>query len=484
MMVRLDLLTCVQSSTSPNQLPPTYRSDLSDRCQAANGMKERTMFDVAVVGAGLAGLVAADAIVRSGLSVVVIEARDRVGGRIQSVVLDGVTVEVGGRWTGPGQSAIKSLAEKIGVEVAPPRTLGAIVNVRDGKRTLSAPTHGRLATSAVPVEEVIASVRALDSLSMGVNLSRPWESENALAWDAMTVANWLQVNCSTAVAGYLGVVLEGFLPEPHETSLLHALFYLRSNHGLAGILGLDGPAHDSELFIGGAHLLPERLATRLGDAIHLRAPVEAIEAVVDGVKIHTARKRWEARFAIVALPPVLAGRIRYEPAMPPLRDYLTQRSPIRGKYSVGLTYSRAFWRDAGLSGLMRHDILFGWDPGGDEPGRLGLLIGNRASRRLALVSEQERKQTILAAVASCLGETALNPTGFAEIYWAAEPFSRGCNTYLPPGAWTGYGPAWRDPVGRIHWASSELSAEFVGQMEGAVRSGKRAAKEILMRCAT
>lgn len=439
--------------------------------------------DVVVIGAGFAGLVAADSLARAGARVIVLEARDRVGGRVYGIDVGGVTIEIGGRWTGPGQSAVKALAAELGVPTFAPSAVGATVTVQSGRRSVSDPAGGRLATGTVPLDQTIAAVHALDHLSLKVNLEAPWESVDARTLDAMTLAAWLETNCPPDVAAYLGAVMEGFLPEPHECSLLHALFYMRSNHGLAGILGMDGPAHDSELFVGGAHQISDRLAARLGESIRLRSPVDAITVTSHGVEVVTAGAPVRSRFAIVALPPTLAGRIRYDPPMPPLRDYLVQRTPIRGKFSVGLTYPRAFWREAGLSGMMRHDILFGWDPGGDGGGCLGLLIGNRESRRLATLPQPDRRRVVLAAVAECLGSEAAAPSAYAEIYWAGEAFSRGCNSYLPPGAWTGYGSAWHSPVGPIHWAAAELSPDFVGQMDGAVRSGQRAAAAILARLA-
>jgi monoamine oxidase len=274
----------------------------------------------------------------------------------------------------------------------------------------------------------------------------------------------------------------GFLPHPRDVSLLHALFYLRSNGGFASILGLRGPPHDNEMLEGGADLLPLRIAEQLGDRVKLNSPVRRIRQDESGVEVECAGFRVRGKHCIVALPPVLAGRLEYAPPMPAMRDYLTQRMPIRGKVSAVCLYDTPFWLDQGLNGWGRTEKIIAWGTRTAQGrGALAVLVGIEESMALSSLTGNERRKIILEELAHCFGSDALDPRGFGDVHWAEEEYSRGCNSYCPTGVWTSYGPALRESVGRVHWAGTELAIGFVGQMEGAVRSGERTAAEVLMR---
>ncbi|MBT6119517.1 MAG: FAD-dependent oxidoreductase [Rhodospirillaceae bacterium] len=418
--------------------------------------------DVLVVGAGIAGLTAAWRLTQAGRSVVVLEANDRVGGRLYGFDVAERAVQLGGRWTGPGQDRVKGLAAELGIAVLANTVFSDLGKERgDG-----------------PSDKMRAAVRKLDALARTVPLESPWTAPDAEALDSQTLASWLAASFGPDLAAVLGDILSGFLPKAGDVSLLHAAFYLHSNGGLAGILGLDGPAHDSEMFEGGAHRLPQRLAERLGGRVRLESPVTALIQDDEGVRAESRAGDVRARHAIVALPPTLAGRLIYEPALPPARDYLTQRMPIRGKIVVALLYDSPFWREAGKR-LVETATVMLWDEGGEQsPAALSGLVSIDASRRLWLLPEEERRAAILADVAAHLGPQTLAPTAYHEIYWAAQPWSRGCNSFMTTGAWTAWGDTLRAPVGRIHWACAEVSARFVGQMDGAVGAAEAAVEAI------
>lgn len=419
--------------------------------------------DVAVVGAGIAGLTAAWRLKQAGRAIVVLEARDRVGGRIHGFTTGDRVVQLGGRWIGPGQDYIKKLAAELGVAVKPLDVFADAFRSHSGNQP-----------------ELIEAVRGIDRLAATVPLDRPWAAPGAAMLDSQTLETWLRSVFGSEQAKALGEILIGFLPEPRDVSLLHALFYLRSNGGFSGILGIDGPAHDSEIFEGGAHALTERLAANLGDAIRLGAPVREVRHSEKGVAVVTDGTIVRARYAIAALPPVLAGRLSWDPAMPPDRDYLTQRMPIRGKIVAVALFDTPFWRGAGVRSGYASENVFAWDEGGEErPAAMTMLASIRRSREVWLMPDVDRKTALLDDLAALLGPKALNATAFHMIYWAAEPWSRGCNSFLTTGAWTSLGHALREPVGRVIWAGAEVSERFVGQMEGAVRTAEAAVARIL-----
>jgi monoamine oxidase len=419
--------------------------------------------DVVVVGAGLSGLNAARLLRAAGRSVVVLEARERPGGRMYGFDVDGRSIQIGGRWIGPGQDRVKSLAKEFAIEAAE----------HDGFEGAASIIGGTEAS-------LLALARRIEALAETVPLEAPWTTPNAQVLDSQTLATWLAANAPADLATAMGASLTAFLPEPQDISLLHTLFYTKSNGGLVGILGLDGKAHDNGQFVGGAHQLTDALYRELEDHVRLDAPVWKIAQDQDRVQVYTADGVVNAASVIVAVPPVLAGRIQYDPPMPPDRDYLTQRMPIRGKIAVALLYSEPFWRSGSDTTLVADEDVLLWDEGGDHrPVVIAGLVSIARSRELAGLDPATRKETILRYAARHFGDRATRPSDYYEVNWAAEAWSRGCNSFMTTGVWTAWGYSLREPVGRIHWAGAETSSYFVGQMEGAVRSAETVVKTLL-----
>ena len=417
--------------------------------------------DVVIVGAGIAGLTCARRLEPLGVEARVLEASGRVGGRVHGYAVDGRAVQLGGRWTGPTQDRLAALATELG--------FAKVENRSFDDRT--SPDH--------PLREsFVGLVRRLDTLAQTVSLEAPWKTPSATALDAQTLRSWLDHNASTEDATQAADTLAGFLPEAQDVSLLHALFYLRSNGGFHAILGLDDELHDSEMIDGGAHRLTNALAAGLNQNVRLDSPVHAIVQADDTVIARSVAGDVEARFAIVALPPTLAGRLHYEPAMPPDRDYLTQRMPIRGKVVVALLFETPFWRAEGRH-LFVDENLSLWDEGGEHaPFSLSALVSIRRSREVGRLDEAARKHAVLRDVEKLVGPAVWELSSYHEMDWAAAPWSRGCNSFLTTGVWTAWGHALREPVGRIHWAGAEYSPRFVGQMDGAVRSAEHTVASI------
>jgi monoamine oxidase len=241
----------------------------------------------------------------------------------------------------------------------------------------------------------------------------------------------------------------------------------------------------ASLVEGGAQTLAGRLAGRLGDAVVLGAPVQRIEHGANGVRVHARSLTFEAGAAIVALAPALAGRIAYDPALPVGRDRLTTAMAHGDVTKTVIVFESAFWRDAGLSGEAWGEELpfsFSYDmsPTEGRPGVLTLFfVGDRAHRHRALTAGA-RRASVAQALECCFGAGASKPLAMLERDWAAEPWTRGAYCgYMPPGIWTRYGHALREPVGAIAWAGSETAVEHTGYMEGAIESGERAAAEVL-----
>jgi monoamine oxidase len=203
------------------------------------------------------------------------------------------------------------------------------------------------------------------------------------------------------------------------------------------------------------------------------------------VHVSTETVTVSAQRAIIALPPAIAGRLRYTPALPAARDQLTQRTPMGWLIKVHVTYPTRFWIQEGLSGQVTSDagairLCVDNSPPSGSPGILAGFIEGAETRRLAVVSSEERRAAVLADFVRYFGEKAGRPDAYYEKNWGDDEFARGAEGgYWTQGIWTAYGHALRAPIGPLHWAGTETSPIWNGKMEGAVRSGERAAAEVL-----
>jgi monoamine oxidase len=461
-------------------------------------MTELLEADVAIVGAGLAGLVAARRILAAGKRPLVVEARDRVGGRLLNEEIgDGKVVEVGGQWIGPSQNRLAALAAELGVGTFPTYDEGRHLIEMAGKRTsyTGALTDARVGlvrdlARAIPplaLADLEQARARLDRMAREVPLDEPWMAPRAASWDGQTFATWIQRNTRTEGARRLfELATEAvWAAEPGDVSLLHVLFYTHSGGGFNTLVGTGGGAQQDR-FHGGSQRIALLMAAELGaERLRLGAPVRQIEHGEGGVRIHAGGAVISARRAIVAIPPTLAGRIAYEPPLPARRDQLTQRMPQGTVIKTMAIYESPFWREEGLSGQATSDIgparvVFDNSPPDGSPGVLLGFLEGRLARQWGARDAAERRAAILAGHARLFGERAASPQRFIERVWAEEEWTRGCyGCLMTTGGWTEYGRALRAPIGPLHWAGAETATVWNGYMDGAVQSGERAAAEVL-----
>ena len=458
--------------------------------------------DVAVVGAGLAGLMAARVLQSHGVDPVVLEARSRVGGRVVNESLgEKKVVELGGQWVGPTQTKLLALAADLGVPTFPTydegrhlmEMSGRVVSysgsltdariglVRDLARTIS----------PIALTDFEQARARLDRMALQVPLEAPWEAKHAVKWDGQTFATWIGRNSATRGARKLfELATEAvWAAEPADVSLLHVLFYTHSGGGFNTLVGTDGGAQQDR-FHGGSQRIAELLASELGAGrVHLDSAVTRIEHAEDAVTIHIDRGAAEAtsvhaKRVIVAIPPTLAGRISYDPPLPGRRDQLTQRMPQGTVIKTMAVYDRPFWREDGLSGQAVSEtgparVVFDNSPPDGEPGVLLGFLEGRLARQWGSREPAARREAVLEGHARLFGKRALSPENFIERVWSEEEWTRGCyGCLMTTGGWTEYGSALREPIGVIHWAGAETSTVWNGYMEGAVRSGERAANQV------
>jgi monoamine oxidase len=441
--------------------------------------------DVAVIGAGMSGLYAARHLARAGKNVLVLEARDRVGGRTYSTVLpSGISIDLGGQWIGPTQKRMMALVEEYGLETYQTYDQGAAVALLNGEVN----TYTGIIPQRDPQadEDIGNAVAVMDELAASIPLAAPWTHPRARELDKLTFRDWIEQQLKTEYGRWCFTVMAAgvFSVEACELSLLHVAFYFGSAGGMGALTSTTGGAQD-RLFRKGAQQLTLSIAKELGDAVLFNHVVNKIEHSDAGVVIYTDGSIIKAKRLIVALSPALAARIRYSPPLPPMRDLLTQRMPMGTALKLHIIYKEPFWRKEGLSGLLLTDAevpQFVYDSGAaDVP--WGHLVGfaeGSSARKWCQMTQEEREVELKKTLVKCLGPQAADYVEYVEQNWFSEEFSRGCYAgTMPPGAWTDFGPHLTRPVGAIHWAGTETATEWSGYIEGAAQAGERAANEIL-----
>ena len=445
---------------------------------------EQRQCDVVVVGAGLAGLTAATELTAAGRDVLVLEARDRVGGRVETHSLDSMTMDLGGTWIGPTQERMAELVQRLGVETFPTYDEGEHL-LELGGRTRA--FSGRIPpVNPLSLADIGRAQAALDRMARRVPLDEPWRAPHAGSWDAQTFETWVRRNLLTSHGRRFFRMFAGAIMTTGaaNVSLLQVLFYVHSGGGTDRLMDTTGGAQETRI-VGGAQQVPLRLAAELGDRVLLEWPVRAVTQDGEQVTVIGEQGEVHAARAVVAVPPTLAGRISYDPPLPGDRDQLTQRLPHGATTKFVAVYAEPFWRADGRSGqafTQEGAVLFTFDvsPPDASAGMLVAFVQGHTAVRLGRVAPEQRREAVLGDLTRMYGPRAAAPEAFVERDWQAEQWTRGCyGGHAPPGVLTQYGPALRRSVGRIHWAGTETAQQWNGYMDGAVESGQRVAAEIL-----
>jgi monoamine oxidase len=446
----------------------------------------RVEADVCVVGAGYAGLTAARRLAQAGLTVAVLEARQRVGGRTHTERLPGgAWIDHGGAWLGPGQDRAYALARELGVETYPTYSAGATVYVHGGKATRY---RGDVPLSIGPLQLLSLGVamKRLDRMASTLPIDAPWDARRAQRWDATTLATWIDRNTLPGKGReIIRVVLRDLLTaDPPELSLLGMLNLIRCHGDLRRLTSIEGGAQQDRI-VGGMQAIADRAAAELGDALCLDTPVESISLRGGGVEVGGGDVAVNARRAVVAVPLPLVGRIAFDPPLPVDRAHAVARVPMGAATKIAVVYDEPFWRADGLNALsfdVDGPISITVDGGalGERPGIVACISTAGNARVLGRMEPAARRRVVVDALVARFGPRARRPSGYHETDWGAEEFSRGGYVaHFPPGVLTRYGRVLREPVGPIHWAGTETSTVSHGCVDGAIRSGERAASEVL-----
>jgi monoamine oxidase len=451
--------------------------------------------DVVVVGAGLSGLVAARRVARSGRSVLLVEARRRVGGRLLNHKLsDGTVIEAGGAFVGPTQSHILALADELNVPT--------FKEYNTGKSVYVSSTLGRSEYSGtVPPDPTILVdaallLQKLNSYAASMPVDAPWAHPRAAEWDSITLGEFIRKNALINATGIESLIQcwtqPGFGADPDQLSLLFVIHYIACSGNEKNVGTFErnsdtaGGAQESR-FIAGSQMVPIKLARQLGDRVALAAAVHRIDQHDSHAVVHTARGKVTCRRVIVAAPPPLVLDIDWYPRLPARRRALLNHMDMGELMKCDAVYDKPFWRADGLNGFGINDsgaarAVFDNSPKDGDPGVLLAFVGGSTWRKYGVMTRAARRKHVLEGFAAMFGEKALHPIEYTEHDWTKERWTTGSPVaIMGPGTMTSFGSAIRTPFGRVHWAGTETATYWTGYMDGAVRAGKRAATEVLER---
>ncbi|EZP28028.1 flavin monoamine oxidase family protein [Microbacterium oleivorans] len=441
--------------------------------------------DVVIVGAGAAGLTAANELRKAGLSVAVLEARERVGGRLWTDVIDGAMLELGGQWVSPDQDALIDTVAELGLET--------FSRYREGDSVYVGPDGAvsRFTGEMFPVrpetERVIDEItHRLDAMVAEIDPDRPYAHPKAEEWDTVTWDAWLrqQTEDDEAVRNLAFATGSAMLTKPtHAFSLLQSLLMAASAGSYSNLVDADFIL--DKRVVGGLQQVPVLLAERLGDDVFLNRPVQTLEWSDAGVTAHAEGLTVRARSAILAVAPVLYNRISFVPPMPRLQHQMHQHISMGFVIKVHAVYETPFWRDNGLSGTafspyeICHEAYDNTNHDDPRGTLVGFVAGQNADDMFRL-SEAERKDAILESLSHYYGPEAKDTVVYYESDWGTEEWTRGAYAAsFDMGGLHRYGADLRTPVGPIHFACSDIAGAGYQHVDGAIRMGRLAARNIL-----
>ncbi|KAF3398777.1 Amine oxidase [flavin-containing] [Talaromyces pinophilus] len=456
---------------------------------------EKTV-DVVIIGAGLSGLAAATELQRAGRSFIILEARDRVGGKTWSQPSpDGEqgVVDVGAAWiNNTNQSRMYALAKKYGAEILEQNTTGkCVLQGADGK--CSTFEYGDLPKFDAAIVKDVARIR--DMVEADCQTLDPARPQNA-EWDSVTFEAYLNSRHASEEALATATVWTRAMlgQDPKDISALYFLTYCRSGGGLLQMRSdrLGGGQHlrirqGTQLFsIGLARDLPE-------GAICLSTPVSSItqNGISSDVEVTTTtQKTYRARKVITTVPSPVLKTISFTPQLPSSKK-LWSESSVYGYYTKAMMIFRTpFWVEKGYCGLTQSftgpaAVIRDTSSLPDQKHVLTCFMAGDPGRDWATLSTKEREKALVKQIGQLFNSEVESSREFVNMVtyeWISDPYSGwGCPcASLAPGVMdTLGGGGLREPFGNLHFAGTETAVNWRGYMEGAVESGERAAAEVI-----
>ena len=463
------------------------------RSTQAKGDRSGPAVDAVVVGGGLSGLIAARAIRAQGRSVLLLEAKSRIGGRMANQdVAGGGVIDLGGQWGGKTHHRFAALADELGLKRYPSYYDGQGIFHWNGQsmatalfasfdRSIGFSNPDDIDLPESEKQEALKLWRKMLAIAETIPPERPWTAPNAAALDALPVSQWLSEHNASPLATWMfGWICRGGgaqVFEPYEASMLH----------LAWTMAVSPPGETPEdwLLYGGAGEVAKRLAAELGSDVVLNAPVSSIRETGGSVTVtYGDDQTIQASTAVVAIPPIMRLRIQFQPPLPPRFVQLLQRTPMPSKWKVLAVYPKAFWREQGFcaAGSGNLEVLEQTAdacPPSGTPGIIASFVSGNKIGAFSQLSQQEQDALIRRDLVAFWGEEAGQPIELVIKRWTEDPWiSGGYGLSRTPGAWTAYGSTWQEPHGKVFWAGTEQATRWPGYFEGAIEAGIAAARRV------
>jgi len=444
------------------------------------------MLETLIIGAGYSGIAAARILHQKGKSFQILEARDRIGGRVFTQQFDdGFYLDFGGQWIGPTQTRMYELVAEYGLEF--------FKTYNQGMHTIDLNKKIKTFKGLIPNTDILSLlnmefvVRHLQYQAKSISLSRPFEHPKAKIYDSISLADYIEKQTFTKNARkILKAGLETvFATELANVSLLHALFYIQSGNNLENLLSVENGAQQDRI-VGGMQLLAEKMMDPFREHLHLSSPVLEVNLTDKGYEIKCPKQTFFAKSIISAIPPHLLQNISFNPPLSMLKQEILTKLPMGTVAKCFAIYKEPFWRKAGFSGQVIADehspfqVIFDTSP---KDGSKGVLLGFCIAERheaFFLCTPEAREEKMVAQLKIYFGEKALALEKYVDYTMKDEEWSGGCYAAIyGKSVWTKNKNALKSSEGNIFFAGTETSDVWYGYIEGAVRAGERAALEAI-----
>ncbi len=433
------------------------------------------MWDAIIVGAGVSGLMSGVLLKSQGFKVLVLEARDRVGGRTCTIKDSNKSIDLGGQWVGNCQSRVMNLVKKLGLTHFEQYDKGKHIMNWGGKIT---EYDGNISQSFNSTQSEFDTnmkkfIQTMDLMAKELNGYKNL--------DGISAREWMETNCHDPqvreIIDWLFKVC--ICVESSNLSFYYWLYVINQSGGYSKIADIKGGAQEFRIR-GGSMQISEQLVTQHNLNVKLNSPVIGIEQTKSYCVVRTREDEFKCKYVVVTIPPQLNRSIEYIPNLPNTKEILYQSIQMGQVIKIVITYSSPWWRAKGFSGEIisnQEPIFLAYDASVPEPNGYYGIVCFVCADNLKSYS----KEKILDGLVRYFGDNRMGePTGYYDKNWTEEEYSQGCYFGVTnKNILSQFRYEFTKSFGSIYWAGTETANEWMGYIEGAVESAERVVNQIV-----